>query len=98
MERCTAAKTCSRGGQGLAQKAPMVMLAILIFGITYLIIQRIRAWYRLQHIKGPFWAAFSDIWIIRNTGGGRMYLELAEVCDQYGKFHNHGDSSAQERS
>lgn len=91
MEQRTAAATCTEGGQGFAPKAPTVMLAILFFGIAYLILQRIRAWYRLRHIKGPFWAAFSDFWIIRNTGGGRMYLELAEVCDQYGKFQNHGD-------
>jgi hypothetical protein len=86
MEQCTAGAICAGGGHGL------IMLAILFLGIAYLILQRIRAWYCLRHIRGPFWAAFSDFWIIRNTGGGRMYLELAEVCDEYGKFQNHADS------
>lgn len=93
MEQCTAAETCSGGGGGgrvFTANAPRVMLAIMFSGIAYLILQRIRIWYRLRHVKGPFWAVFSDFWIIRNTGGGRMYLDLAEVCDQYGKFHDHG--------
>ncbi|KAK3347287.1 cytochrome P450 [Lasiosphaeria hispida] len=46
--------------------------------------RRLHAWYRLRHIRGPFWAAFSRWWMIRHVGGDRMHLDLREVNDKYG--------------
>lgn len=47
-------------------------------------IRRLRAWHRLRHFKGPFWAAFSRWWMLRHVGGTRMHLDLREVHDKYG--------------
>ncbi|RXG49750.1 hypothetical protein VDGE_00407 [Verticillium dahliae] len=43
-----------------------------------------RAWYRLRHIPGPRWAAFSKWWMLRNTLSGKMHLALKRACDEYG--------------
>ena len=46
--------------------------------------RRIGAWYRLRHIKGPFWAAFSRWWLVRHVPGGNMHTDLLEVTERYG--------------
>ncbi|KAG7108138.1 Cytochrome monooxygenase ABA1 like protein [Verticillium longisporum] len=43
-----------------------------------------RAWYRLRHIPGPRWAAFSKWWMLRNTLSGKMHLALKRACDEHG--------------
>jgi len=60
-------------------------LVAVTVAILYLILARVRAWYRLRYIKGPFWAAFSKWWMMRKTMGGQMHLDLARVCEQYGR-------------
>jgi hypothetical protein len=60
----------------------------VITTVAYLLVSRIYALYRLRHIRGPFWTAFSKIWMIRKTIGGNMHLELSGVCDQYSMFSN----------
>jgi hypothetical protein len=72
---------------GLGGSKQSVFGTIVVLGIVYTAVQRIRGWYRLRHIKGPVWAAFTDFWLIKSTWSGRMYLELARVCDKYGKCH-----------
>ncbi|KAK5655564.1 hypothetical protein OQA88_5495 [Cercophora sp. LCS_1] len=52
--------------------------------IAYLIISYTRNYARLGHIPGPFWARFSDLWIIRTQLSGRMNLILHDVIAKYG--------------
>lgn len=62
-----------------------VVLGLLVVGsVTSSITRRIYAWYRLRHIKGPFWAAFSRWWLVRHVSGGTMHLDLYEVNEKYG--------------
>jgi len=58
----------------------LVLILLVLVGIG----QRIQAWYRLRHFKGPWSAALSRIWIIRHSMGGRLHWDLAEVTDKYG--------------
>lgn len=46
--------------------------------------QRARTWFRLRHIPGPVSAAFSELWLIKKTRGGRVHMETAEACEKYG--------------
>lgn len=39
---------------------------------------------RLQHFRGPWVASFSKLWMVQSTFHGRMYLDVAEACKQYG--------------
>lgn len=54
------------------------LLAVYLVSSTFL------AWYRLRHIKGPFLASFSHLWLLRNTGSGRQAEGLRAVNDKYG--------------
>jgi hypothetical protein len=45
----------------------------------------VRVWYRLRHIKGPASVAFSKFWLIRSLLNQTNYLDVAEVCEKYGK-------------
>ncbi|KAJ9142909.1 Benzoate 4-monooxygenase cytochrome P450 [Pleurostoma richardsiae] len=58
----------------------VVVAAVVIYAVG----QRAWSWYRLRHIKGPFWAALSDFWLIRLTWRGEVYQRLGDVCRQYG--------------
>lgn len=73
-------------GRGHERGTLIPTLSTIFFVIlTYFVLQRVRVWYRLRHIKGPFWAAFTDFWLISSQWSGRNYLELAKVCDKYGQ-------------
>jgi hypothetical protein len=52
--------------------------------ITVTIVVNVRSWLRLRHIPGPWFAAFSKLWMLRKTSGGRFHLDLAEACEKYG--------------
>lgn len=43
-------------------------------------------WYRLSHIKGPFWASFSSLWMVRVVLGGSSPTIFKGVTDKYGKI------------
>jgi hypothetical protein len=59
---------------------------ILIFVGGLLLLQALRSWYRLRHFKGPLFAAFSRIWLVRRLRGGRLHLDFQEVNQKYGLF------------
>ncbi|KAL4928037.1 cytochrome P450 [Aspergillus undulatus] len=57
---------------------------LLIF--TLLATKSIRSYLRLRQFPGPRIAAFSKIWMMRSTLHGRMHLDVAEACKQYGRL------------
>ena len=61
-----------------------VFTGLLVALITVTIVVNIRSWLRLRHIPGPSFAAFSKLWMLRKTSGGRFHLDLAEACEKYG--------------
>src|ERR1700694_519436 len=63
----------------------MLFVVATILVATYLVAQRLQAWYRLRHIKGPSLAAFSDIWMLKRVWKGTLYEDLGDLCAQYGK-------------
>jgi len=42
------------------------------------------SWYRLSHVPGPFWAAFSKFWLVRESLKGHQPNALKEAIDKYG--------------
>jgi hypothetical protein len=54
--------------------------------ITTTIVVRVRTWLRLRHFPGPPLAAWSKLWLLRKTSGGRFHLDTAEACEKYGKL------------
>lgn len=57
-------------------------LAVVIPWLAHAVYQ----WYRLSHIPGPFWAAFSKWWMVRESLKGRQPTAIKEVTDKYGEF------------
>ncbi|TVY75669.1 Cytochrome P450 monooxygenase [Lachnellula suecica] len=58
----------------------------LLFGASLGLVRTFHAWYRLRHIKGPFLASFSKLWLIRTVSSGNMHWECAKVCETYGSL------------
>jgi hypothetical protein len=58
-------------------------ITILISGIFA---HQFYAWYRLSHIPGPFWAAFSKYRVVSQSLNGQMHSSLKQVTDKYGQF------------
>jgi len=57
---------------------------ILCFAVAF-VVNRFLVYRRLRHFKGPWLASFSKLWMMKCTFAGRMHLEVADVCAQYGK-------------
>jgi hypothetical protein len=60
------------------------VVGIVLSFVLISIVQRLYAWQRLRHVPGPFWAAFSRLWMVHHVRGGRMHLDLRELHDKYG--------------
>jgi hypothetical protein len=58
--------------------------ALFVAFVTYSIISRFRAWYRLRHIPGPFWCGFSSFWLYRESWDGTLYTALGQLAKKYG--------------
>lgn len=43
-------------------------------------------WYRLSHIPGPFWAAFSKYWMVSESLKGQQPTAIKEATDKYGEL------------
>ena len=71
----------------LAQDLPKATLATGLVAGTLAAIYSVRAfmqWYRLSHVPGPFWAAFSKYWMVSSSLKGRQPTAIKEVNDKYG--------------
>lgn len=65
-------------------------LAIAAWGCAlltaHLLISRFRDHARLRHIPGPSWAAWTDIWLIRNQLSGRLNFTLQDLNNKHGVY------------
>ena len=62
----------------------LLVSTILVLIVILVGVQTFQAWYRLRHIKGPFLASFSKLWLIRTVSSGNMHWEFQRVCQKYG--------------
>ncbi|KAL5322290.1 hypothetical protein ACEPPN_010262 [Leptodophora sp. 'Broadleaf-Isolate-01'] len=63
-----------------------ITYAVLILGLSLFVVQTLIAWNRLRHVKGPWLAGFSKLWLIRVVSGGKMHWEFVNVNKQYGSL------------
>ncbi|KEY70331.1 hypothetical protein S7711_06807 [Stachybotrys chartarum IBT 7711] len=59
-------------------------LAVASLAGAYLAVSPIVSWYRLRHIRGPWTAAWSSLWLLKRTSNSTLFEELGDACDQYG--------------
>jgi hypothetical protein len=66
--------------------SPIALIgSIVTLLAVYVVASTLRQYYRLSHIQGPPLAGFSKLWLLQKTLGGKMHLDLYEVCTKYGK-------------
>ncbi|KAH6621685.1 cytochrome P450 [Chaetomium sp. MPI-SDFR-AT-0129] len=68
----------------LPHELPSVALIGLGLAISYLIITRVQGFLRSKHIPGPFWTAWTDLWVIRAQLSGRFCFILQDANKKYG--------------
>jgi hypothetical protein len=69
------------------QSFSSIVAGLLCFMGMLVLVDTLRAWYRLSHVPGPFWAGFSKYWMIRQALIGRQPYANQEVNEKYGKSH-----------
>jgi hypothetical protein len=64
--------------QDILRYAPFMGIALL----SILVISYLRN--PLRNVPGPFWAKFSNLWLVYHTRQGRMHRKIIEVHEKYG--------------
>lgn len=57
--------------------------------VAWFVIARVRSYARLSHIPGPFWAGWTDLWLIWAQMSGRISFILADANTKYGLSSYH---------
>ncbi len=71
----------------LLASSPSTLIAIVVgVWLLFSAIARVRAWYRLRHIPGPWLAGWTDFWLIRTTWHLQVFNNLGQACKDYGEF------------
>ncbi len=65
----------------------LVVLAALLAA------KSVRDYFRLRHIRGPWLAGWSNLWMLWALSSGRMNLILADVNKKYGAYRQQKASS-----
>lgn len=68
-----------------ASKIGQLSFNALGFLVLVYVGNAVRVWYRLRHIEGHTSVAFSKFWLIRSHLNQTVYLDVAEICEKYGK-------------
>ncbi len=48
--------------------------------------ETLRAWSRLSHVPGPFWAGFSKYWMVSQSLKGQQPYAIQKANEKYGKL------------
>ena len=57
------------------------------FAAALFLADTLRSWYRLSHVPGPFWAAFSKYWLVRQSLKGQQPYAFQEANEKYGQSY-----------
>jgi hypothetical protein len=60
------------------------ILSVLLTLLTYLLVQSLKSSTHLSHIPGPWFAPFTDLYLIYKTWRGETFRELNVLCEKYG--------------
>lgn len=61
-----------------------IAVGVLTASILAYLVLAIWQWHRLSHIPGPFWAAFSKGWMVKESLKGSQPTAFKEMNDKYG--------------
>ncbi|CAG9956833.1 unnamed protein product [Clonostachys rosea f. rosea IK726] len=63
-----------------------LLTTVVTIGCGAILVQTLVQWYRLSHVPGPFWAAFSKAWMVRESLKGRQPQSIKAANDKYGSL------------
>ncbi|KAM5344057.1 hypothetical protein ACJ41O_012594 [Fusarium nematophilum] len=64
----------------------IIVAGIASFAVALFLADTVRSWYRLSHVPGPFWAAFSKGWMVRQSLKGQQPYAIQEANEKYGSL------------
>ncbi len=72
------------------EQLPKATVASWLLGaaVATFLLRTVMQWYRLSHVPGPFWAAFSKYWMVKQSLRGRQPTAIKEVNDKYGRSYS----------
>lgn len=63
---------------------PTLAIGLLSASLLAYLVHLVLQWRRLSHVPGPFWAAISKGWMVRESLKGRQPISFKEANDKYG--------------
>lgn len=67
---------------------PTTIVFYLLFALLAInTAQRVRRWYRLRHIPGPWICGFTSLWLVNRLLGPRIDKDWKKLVDTYGAWH-----------
>ncbi|KAH8898627.1 cytochrome P450 [Thozetella sp. PMI_491] len=63
-----------------------IVTGIVSFVVALFLANALRSWYRLSHVPGPFWAAFSKYWMVSYSLKGLQPFAIQEANEKYGSL------------
>lgn len=64
--------------------ATTVASVAAVLWTAYLVICRVRDYARMRHIPGPFWAHWTDLWLMRAQFSGKLSFILQDLNKKHG--------------
>lgn len=62
-----------------------IVSTVVLLCVIAVAVRNYLAYRRLAHFKGPFWAAWTELWLARVTWQSRIHTALRDVNEQYGR-------------
>jgi hypothetical protein len=62
----------------------VLIVALSVYAVVKLYYTKIRGYYRLRHIPGPWFSGWSRLFIISATARNTLHLDLARACQKWG--------------
>lgn len=59
---------------------------LVAFAVAAYLVKLYRDYNRLRSFKGPWASGWTSIWLVRAVAGLQTHIELAAVCEKYGKY------------
>lgn len=67
------------------QPGTAICMKIIGAALILFVVDGLRSWYRLSHVPGPFWAALSKTWMVRQSLKGQQPYAIQKANEKYGE-------------
>lgn len=62
-------------------------IGVLSASLLAYVVHAVLQWQRLSHVPGPYWAAWSKGWMVKESLKQRQPIAFKQVNDKYGRLH-----------